>query len=153
LDGVDGVDGATGPTGPTGADGVDGVDGADGADGADGVDGATGPTGPTGADGLDGVDGVDGVDGATGPTGATTLDSYVQTGNTANGILATSTASCLGNDVAIGGGYSTNSVTVNVTQNAPVFVGTGPATGWTTTATLALGTDTLTTYVICHDVE
>ncbi|MFE9864378.1 collagen-like protein, partial [Streptomyces sp. NPDC005506] len=144
ADGADGVDGATGPTGPTGADGLDG------ADGVDGVDGATGPTGPTGADG---VDGVDGVDGATGPTGATTLDSYVQTGNTANGILATSTASCLGNDVAVGGGYSTNSVTVNVTQNAPVFVGTGPATGWTTTATLALGTDTLTTYVICHDVE
>ncbi|MET8400938.1 collagen-like protein, partial [Streptomyces sp900116325] len=96
---------------------------------------------------------VDGVDGATGPTGPTSLDSYVQTGNVATGLNATSTASCLGNDVALGGGYSTApGVTVNVTQNAPVFVGTGPATGWTTTATLAVG-ETLTSYVICHDVE
>ncbi|MET8517120.1 collagen-like protein, partial [Streptomyces sp. NPDC005077] len=127
-----------------------------GVDGTNGVDGATGPTGPTGTNGTNGTNGVDGAtgpQGPTGPTGTTTLDTYVVTGPTGTGLLATSTASCLGNDVAVGGGYNTDSASVNVTENAPVFVGTGPATGWTTTATLAAPGDSLTAFAICNNVN
>ncbi|WP_052189728.1 hypothetical protein [Streptomyces sp. NRRL S-1824] len=73
------------------------------------------------------------------------------TGNVATGILGVeSTALCSPGDVAVGGGYNSNAITINVTQNAPVFTGSGPATGWQTSATVGLITDSLTSFAICH---
>ncbi|MFC8262136.1 collagen-like protein, partial [Streptomyces sp. NPDC057291] len=146
-----GLQGDTGPQGDTGDTGLQGDTGPQGDTGDTGLQGDTGPQGDTGDTGLQGLQGPQGATGATGATGTTTLNSYVQPGNVAVDPLApTSTADCLGNDVAIGGGYTTTGAAVNVTANAPVFVG-DEASGWTATATLGVG-QTLTAYAICHVV-
>ncbi|MFJ6947889.1 hypothetical protein ACISU4_25125 [Streptomyces wuyuanensis] len=100
--------------------------------------------------------GPQGPQGPQGPEGE--LDTYVVTGPAATsdviGTDVTSTALCLGNDIAIGGGYDTTDLlSIDVEDSAPVFVGTGPATGWRATASvLALG-GSVTAYAVCHDVE
>ncbi|MFJ9802724.1 hypothetical protein [Streptomyces wuyuanensis] len=104
-----------------------------------------------------GEQGEQGPPGPQGPEGE--LDTYVVTGPATSpdalvGTEVTSTALCLGNDVAIGGGYDTTDLlSIDVEDSAPVFVGTGPATGWRATASvLALG-GSITAYAVCHDVE
>ncbi|MEU4127850.1 hypothetical protein [Streptomyces wuyuanensis] len=104
-----------------------------------------------------GEPGEQGPPGPQGPEGE--LDTYVVTGPATSpdalvGTEVTSTALCLGNDVAIGGGYDTTDLlSIDVEDSAPVFVGTGPATGWRATASvLALG-GSITAYAVCHDVE
>ncbi|MFJ2474238.1 hypothetical protein ACIOWI_14760 [Streptomyces sp. NPDC087659] len=100
--------------------------------------------------------GPQGPPGPQGPEGE--LDTYVVTGPVATsdviGTDVTSTALCLGNDIAIGGGYDTTDLlSIDVEDSVPVFVGTGPATGWRATASvLALG-GSVTAFAVCHDVE
>ncbi|MFG3309507.1 hypothetical protein [Streptomyces wuyuanensis] len=69
------------------------------------------------------------------------LDTYVVTGPAATGgevgTDVTSTALCLGNDIAVVGNHDTTDLTaIEVEDSAPVFVGTGPATGWRVTASI-----------------
>ncbi|MFF1933707.1 collagen-like protein, partial [Streptomyces sp. NPDC058228] len=151
-----GLQGDPGDPGDPGATGATGATGLQGLQGLQGDPGDPGATGATGLQGLQGDPGDPGATGATGPTGTTTLDSYVLTDDSplSDGLVGvTATVDCTGNDVAIGGGYTHNGALpiVNVTENAPVVSG-DVATGWTATATLSVGA-TLTTYVICHDVE
>ncbi|MEU6702165.1 hypothetical protein [Streptomyces wuyuanensis] len=100
--------------------------------------------------------GPQGPPGPQGPEGE--LDTYVVTGPVATseviGTEVTSTALCLGNDIATGGGYDTTDLlSIDVEDDAPVFVGTGPATGWRATATVLALEGSITAYAVCHDVE
>ncbi|MBW8703665.1 hypothetical protein MBT84_29135 [Streptomyces sp. MBT84] len=67
-----------------------------------------------------------------------------------------STAQCLDDDSATGGGYIATGVLapLNVTANNPVPVGvgtqSGPATGWQTTASATVLGGGFQAYVICH---
>ncbi|UUN28143.1 hypothetical protein [Streptomyces sp. FIT100] len=160
--GVPGTDGADGAQGPQGAQGADGADGVDGAQGAQGAQGTQGPAGADGTDGAQGAQGAQGTQGATGPQGVqgeSGLDTSVEFTTVPVGLLDTSvtaTVECEGNDVAIGGGFSSDftplGVAVNVQENAPVFTGDGPATGWQATASFAAGVQgNFTAYAICHD--
>ncbi|MER7819521.1 hypothetical protein [Streptomyces sp. NPDC096153] len=100
--------------------------------------------------------GEQGPPGPQGPEGE--LDTYVVTGLAATseviGTDVTSTALCLGNDIAIGGGYDTTDLAaIEVEDSAPVFAGTGPATGWRATASVVALGGSVTAYAVCHDVE
>lgn len=111
--------------------------------------------GERGERGERGPQGEQGPPGPAGPEGE--LDTYVVTGLVATdavGLDVTSTALCLGNDVAIGGGYDSNDpVAIDVEDSAPVFVGTGPATGWRATAAVVAAGGSITAFAVCHDVE
>ncbi|NWF29667.1 hypothetical protein HW130_26000 [Streptomyces sp. PKU-EA00015] len=150
ADGAQGVQGAQGADGADGAQGVQGAQGADGADGAQGVQGAQGADGADGAQGVQGAQGADGADGAQGVAGAATLDAYTVVG--APGTQ--STALCLGNDVATGGGFQGSISGIIVDQNAPVPGTQGSvATGWQVTQAVEapIGAQ-VTAFAICHDV-
>lgn len=126
---------------PTGTPGV--VRAALGGGGDDGP----GPQGPQGPQGPEGPQGPQGE-----------LDTYVVTGPVGTsgivGTEVTSTALCLGNDVAVGGGFDTSGLAaIEVQESAPVFTGTGPATGWRATATVLIANGEITAYAVCHDVE
>ncbi|MFD4588025.1 hypothetical protein ACFWOY_33470 [Streptomyces sp. NPDC058423] len=100
--------------------------------------------------------GPQGPPGPQGPEGE--LDTYVVTGLVATsdviGTDVTSTALCLGNDIAIGGGYDTSDLdAIEVEDSVPVFVGTGPATGWRAVAEIVAAGGSITAYAVCHDVE
>ncbi|MDI9888524.1 hypothetical protein QMZ92_30185 [Streptomyces sp. HNM0645] len=102
-----------------------------------------------------GPQGPQGPPGPAGPEGE--LDTYVVTGLVATdavGLDVTSTALCLGNDIAIGGVCdSSDPVAINVEDGAQVFVGTGHATGWRATASVVAVGGSITAYAVCHDVE
>ncbi|MFI6299220.1 hypothetical protein ACIBEJ_47045 [Nonomuraea sp. NPDC050790] len=171
--GAPGKDGATGPKGADGKDGLNGKDGATGpkgADGKDGLNGKDGATGPKGADGKNGLNGKDGKDGERGPAGPagpkgekgekgepgtgggnyTTYTEHSSIGYTSG------TASCKGNDMATGGGFSGISARYTVTGSMP-----SGAKSWTVTITKdnnndrsvaeanSHGADNGTVYVVC----
>ncbi|MCZ7459065.1 hypothetical protein [Streptomyces sp. WMMC940] len=112
--------------------------------------------GERGERGERGPQGPQGPPGPAGPEGE--LDTYVVTGLVATsdivGTDVESTALCLGNDIAIGGGFDTSDLTsIEVEDSAPVFVGTGPATGWRASAEVVVAGGTITAFAVCHDVE
>ncbi|MFE9124936.1 hypothetical protein ACFYOF_05865 [Streptomyces sp. NPDC007148] len=151
--GVDGTQGATGTQGPQGTAGTQGTPGTQGPQGDPGTQGATGTQGPQG---TAGTQGTPGTQGPQGDPGGAILNTYVIKGNNAVGLGVQSTAQCLDDDSATGGGYMATGVLapLNVTANNPVPVGvgtqSGPATGWQTTASATVLGGGFQAYVICH---
>ncbi|MFI2372847.1 hypothetical protein [Streptomyces sp. NPDC018833] len=133
-----------GPQGPQGAQGDPGAQGPQGDAGAQGAQGDAGAQGPQGDLGPQGFQGDAGAQGPQGFQGSTELETYVVTG--AQG--AQSTADCIGDDVATGGGYQGTVTGITVDQDAPIFAGDGPATGWQVSTPTPLGE--VTAFAICH---
>jgi hypothetical protein len=136
--------------GPQGKKGQRGPQGFQGSTGAQGPQGATGAQGAQGAQGFQGDTGAQGPQGFQGAQGGVALDTYTVVG--AQG--AQSTALCLGNDVATGGGFQGSISGIIVDQNAPVPGTDGSvATGWQVTQAVAVPVGAqVTAFAICHDV-
>ncbi|MBC2906896.1 collagen-like protein [Streptomyces sp. PSKA01] len=140
-EGPRGPQGFLGPQGAQGDPGPQGAQGDPGAQGAQGDPGAQGAQGDPGAQGTQGDPGAQGPQGPQGAQGEAALDVYTVVG--AQGTQ--STALCLGNDVATGGGFT--GVAGGIFQNAPVpgTQGSVPV-GWQVSGVQA------TAFAICHDV-
>lgn len=86
--------GPAGPAGPKGDKGPKGDQGDPGPQGLPGLDGLVGPEGPIGPEGPQGLPGLDGVSGFEVVTSTSS--------SVLGGLLATTTATCPGNKVAVG---------------------------------------------------
>ena len=124
--------------------------GTQGPPGPQGPPGFNGTQGPQGIQGIQGPIGPNGTQGPPGPSGIANISFYSREGQIDDGDnpdeLLTSIASCDSGDVAVGGGYITNTVT-KILGSAP----NDAQDSWVSSGIPDGGTGSIIANVICFD--